>query len=140
MSQLARLLTIVVGAVPALILGLYSVFVGLFGILGLISGAVDFDLPTLIVGLLLSVWQFLALWGVYALWAVVIGPSRLSKSTLLGLVAGCISIVGVYLIALSKVSLDGGASLDPSVTWVWVFVGPACVAVWHICRGHRQRQ
>ncbi len=143
MSQLKRspgtiwhYLTIVLGAVPALILCAPAGIAMWFGVILVIGGVVSLDLALVPFGLLIFMWGGSGIYGVTALWSVGLGYD--SEWVESGLLVGTLAILPVTSTVLVQRLAPG--VLGPDWIWALVVTLPPIIAIgWLIVFALRPR-
>ena len=124
---LARVISVMCGAVPASVLALWSLFALAFGLAALFGGEPMFG--SILVFSALGGWM-----GTYSLWVVSLSSGKPSRFAYVGLLLGVSALVlaHVYFIQTPEISLR-------SPTRLWLFVAPGVVALAHLVAWFRKR-
>lgn len=117
-----RVATVVFGALPAMTMcvgiNLIGLVAGLAGFANAIAGA---DGGSMLGSTLLILWCGAAYWGTYGLFAAALGPTPISKVTVLALLAGIAAIALFVLKARPRNYLE-----------TWQLYGPVVFGVAHL--------
>jgi len=125
---------VVLGALPATLLGLYTIFLFITGA-AFVLGIFDGDFRVFLMGLGLLVWGVCSVWGVLCLWvAATVSPKPVPRIIAAGLLAGCASLIFMTFVWPPSSTV---ASVEPRppadhVYRLWLFGGPVVIAVWHL--------
>ena len=129
----AGTITIVFGALPALLLMILATFVGVFGAAAVIDFAYDGRFIDSLIALGLLFWFILAACGTYGLWGAALGPSPISNTTATFLIGGLVAMAS----PLVMWAVEGKFSLSFKIEAVILTLGPLLIALWHLFKWRR---